>query len=200
MLYRKDEVVLLILAVAFSIIGIGASFLSVLVPDRKEVNTQLLKTEAFAHINKTIYWHINEPKKTILINPQLTNPWQVQSIRIKKRYNDQDIMVLSKMVYGEARGCAPDEQKLCVWVVINRLKDGRFGDTITQIVTTPYQFAGYDSHNPVTPNLMGIVKEVMADWDNGKESLVLPPYANTAGYKYFTSKSSKTGKSHNYFR
>lgn len=82
-------------------------------------------------------------------------------------YTEQDITMLAQMVWGEARGCAKAEQALCVWTVINRLEDGRFGKTLQEVLTKPYQFAGYSPNNPVTDEIKATVEDALAAWARG---------------------------------
>lgn len=112
-------------------------------------------------------------------------------------YTDADIETLSKMVWGEARGCAAEEQALCIWTVLNRLADGRFGSSIEAIVTAPYQFAGYSEANPVTDEIQAVVIKALDAWAAGEDAPVLEPYATTSEYLYFTGGADGL---HNWFR
>lgn len=112
-------------------------------------------------------------------------------------YTDTDIEVLSKMVWGEARGCTAEEQALCIWTVLNRLADGRFGDSIEAIVKAPYQFAGYNQANPVTDEIQAVVINALEAWTAGEDAPVLEPYAVDGNYLYFTG---GTDGLHNWFR
>ncbi len=114
-------------------------------------------------------------------------------------YSEQDIDMLAKMVWGEARGCAPEEQALCVWTVINRLEDGRFGDTLQEVLTAPHQFAGYKAKYPITDEIRAVVEDALAAWESGETAPTLPPYAKTSGYLYFTGARGDDGQLHNFF-
>ena len=116
------------------------------------------------------------------------------------RYTERDIELLAKMVWGEARGCAPAEQALCVWTVINRLEAGRFGDTLEDVVTAPHQFVGYQAKHPVTDEIRTVVEDALAAWDNGETAPALPPYAGTGGYLFFTGGRGDDGQLHNFFK
>lgn len=116
-------------------------------------------------------------------------------------YTEQDIIMLCKMVYGEARGCSAAEQALCVWTVLNRLDDGRFGSTIEYILTAKNQFFGYKQHFPVTDGIRAVVERVLEAWAAGESAPVLPPYAIRNDYLYFSGGHKDTqGKLHNYFK
>ncbi len=71
---------------------------------------------------------------------------------------------LAKMVWGEARGCSRKEQAACVWVVLNRVDDPRWPESILGVLTQLGQFAGYDPENPVEPEIRALVDDVIARW------------------------------------
>lgn len=73
-----------------------------------------------------------------------------------------DVEALAKMLYGEARGVASDTEKAaCVWVVLNRVDDPRYPDTVLEVLESPAQFAGYNPNNPVTEELKTLAADVL---------------------------------------
>lgn len=109
------------------------------------------------------------------------------------KYSSYEITLTAQTVWGEARGCSRDEQKLVVWCICNRV-DAR-DQSVEEVVTAPYQFAGYDPDHPVEPEIVEVVEEVFQAWARGEEALVLPPYATTSNYQFLGG----DGK-HNWFR
>lgn len=69
---------------------------------------------------------------------------------IKDIFNDRDI--LSRTIYGEARGELHKfgKKSLCAIanVVLNRLKQGRYGKSIKEICLKPYQFSCWNKNDP----------------------------------------------------
>jgi hypothetical protein len=112
----------------------------------------------------------------------------------EKLYDVYDVVILTQMVWGEARGCTPEEQALCIRTVTNRLKAGGWGGSISEIVTRPGQF-DWDPSYPVIAETRDVVIAALEDWAAGKDAPVLPPYATDSNYVKF----SGDGK-HNYFR
>ena len=110
-------------------------------------------------------------------------------------YTEQDIELLAKTVWGEGRGCSPDEQRLVVWVVIQRLEAGRYGNTIAAVVTKPNQFKGYRRGNPVCPEIYALLQVELEKWVRGGRPPTLEPFAVSVPYLYFDS-----GKGHNWYR
>lgn len=78
-------------------------------------------------------------------------------------WTDEEVIVLAKMLWGEARGVSSDTEKAaCVWCVLNRVDHG-YGD-ITAVVTAPYQFVGYREGNPVDDELITLCIDVLSRW------------------------------------
>lgn len=78
-------------------------------------------------------------------------------------WTDEEVIVLAKMLWGEARGVSSDAEKAaCVWCVLNRVDHG-YGDIIT-VVTTPKQFVGYNEGNPVDDDLITLCIDVLSRW------------------------------------
>lgn len=78
-------------------------------------------------------------------------------------WTDEEVIVLTKMLWGEARGVSSDAEKAaCVWCVLNRVDHG-YGDIIT-VVTTPKQFVGYNEGNPVDDDLITLCIDVLSRW------------------------------------
>ena len=109
------------------------------------------------------------------------------------KYSSYEVTLVAKTVWGEARGCSRDEQKLVVWCICNRA-DAR-NQSVEEVVTATNQFVGYDHDHPVEPEIVELVEEVLQAWSCNEEALILPPYATTSNYQYF----SGDGK-HNWFR
>ncbi len=112
-----------------------------------------------------------------------------------KRYTEEEVRLVAQTLYGEARGCSRDEQRLVAWCICNRVDESLWGNTIEDVVKYPYQFAGYGATNPVWPELEAVAREVLEEWNAGGEADILEPYAKTSGYLYFNG----DGK-HNWFR
>ena len=90
--------------------------------------------------------------------------------------NEDDVEMLAKLVWGEARGCSTTEQAAVIWTVLNRVdsEDPLYPDTIEGVVTQPWQFIGYDSSHPAEPDKVDLAKDVLTRWLTGGEGRVLP--------------------------
>lgn len=92
-----------------------------------------------------------------------------------------DIPLIAKTVWGEARGCSTMEQAAVIWCILNRVdSEGYgFGHGIEYVVTFPYQFHGYNPNNPVTDEIYELTVDVLTRWEmekNGQSDVgrVLP--------------------------
>ena len=79
-------------------------------------------------------------------------------------FTEDDVAEVAKMLWGEARGCTRDNQIKCVWVVLNRVDDERFPDTIQGVLEQPSQFHGSDPTYPLTDELYNIAFDVLTRW------------------------------------
>ena len=100
-------------------------------------------------------------------------------------FTEDDVAEVAKMLWGEARGCARDNQLICAWVVCNRVDDERFPDTIQGVLEQPSQFHGYDPSYPVTSELYDVAFDVLTRWSYEKQGVpVRRELPNT--YLWFT--------------
>lgn len=100
-------------------------------------------------------------------------------------YTGDDIKMLAKMVWGEARGCPVEEQRLVIWAVIQRVDSDGWADTISEVITQKNQFKAYHADNPVDPEIYTLCVNELTDWWNGAHPPTHELYAPTAPYYYF---------------
>ncbi len=86
-------------------------------------------------------------------------------------FTEEDVAEVAKMLWGEARGCTRDNQIKCAWVVLNRVDDERFPDTIQGVLSQPSQFHGYDPNYPVTDELYSVAFDVLTRWSYEKQGI-----------------------------
>ena len=100
-------------------------------------------------------------------------------------FSEDDVVAMAKMLWGEARGCALDNQQKAVWCVLNRVDDPRFPDTILGVLSQPSQFHGYSPDFPVLDELKEVARDVLTRWSLEKQGVTvereLPPE-----YVFFT--------------
>ena len=86
-------------------------------------------------------------------------------------FTEDDVAAMAKMLWGEARGCTRDNQIKCAWVVVNRVDDERFPDTIQGVLSQPHQFHGYSESFPVTDELYSVAFDVLTRWSYEKQGI-----------------------------
>lgn len=101
-------------------------------------------------------------------------------------FTEDDVVAMAKMLWGEARGCALDNQQKAVWCVLNRVDDPRFPDTIQGVLSQPSQFHGYSPNFPVWDELKEVARDVLTRWSLEKQGVtvereLLPEYVFFTG-------------------
>ena len=100
-------------------------------------------------------------------------------------FTDADVIAVAKMLWGEARGCALDNQQKAVWCVLNRVDDPRFPDTILGVLSQPSQFHGYSPDFPVWDELYAVALDVLTRWSLEKQGVTVERELPTT-YLWFT--------------
>ena len=99
-------------------------------------------------------------------------PEQTESpVYYEMYFTEDDVAAMAKMLWGEARGCTRDNQIKCAWVVVNRVDDERFPDTIQGVLEQPNQFHGYVPSYPVTDELYDVAFDVLTRWSYEKQGI-----------------------------
>ena len=88
-------------------------------------------------------------------------------------FTEDDVIAVAKMLWGEARGCALDNQQKAVWCVLNRVDDPRFPDTIQGVLSQPSQFHGYSPDFPVWDELKEVARDVLTRWSLEKQGVAV---------------------------
>ncbi len=109
-------------------------------------------------------------------------------------WTDEEVVLLAKMLWGEARGVKSDTEKAaCVWCALNRVDQG-YGD-ITIVVTAPRQFVGYTESNPVDDDLKALCEDVLSRWYAEREGQAEVGRVLPADYLWFSGDGER-----NHFR
>ena len=81
-----------------------------------------------------------------------------------------DVAFISRTIWGEVRGCTPEEQRGMGECILRRLESPDFPDTVAGVVLQPNQFQGYSPNNPEEP-FHDLAREILIDWHNGERTL-----------------------------
>ena len=89
--------------------------------------------------------------------------------------SEEDVEALSRMAWGEARGCGDRGIEAVMWVALHRL-DAGYADTVLGVVSAKGQFYGYSPNHPVTDEIRAIAERVLTAHHYGDEPLIPPEY------------------------
>lgn len=120
-----------------------------------------------------------EPKQMTTVSIEETEPCEIEIAR-------DDVEMLAKLIWGEARGVRSKEQKAAVvWCVLNRVDSPLYPDSIEAVVTQKYQFSGYNESYPLTDEFMEIAEDVLVRWYQEKAGAVDVGRVLPKEYLYF---------------
>ncbi len=98
---------------------------------------------------------------------------------------EDEIIMLAKLLYREARGIGSDEQKAAVvWCVLNRADAGYCNGDVARVIKAPHQFA-WASNTPVWDELYELAKDVLTRWLLEKEDFTNVGRILPNDYLYF---------------
>lgn len=107
-------------------------------------------------------------------------------------YTDEDVEVLAKVVWAEARGLSKMEQAAVIWCILNRVDDTEndyWPNTIIEVATQPNQFA-YSRHNPVKDEFVELAVDVLDRWEAEKHGCIMPGRVLPKEYTFFFSRDA----------
>lgn len=126
----------------------------------------------------------------------LSEEWWRCEARLHPCFAEDEVVMLAKTIWGEARGVGSVTEQACVaWTVCNHVDEPSMRvDSIKEALTKPGRFY-YKSSFPATEDLLWLARDVLERWNMEKlgykgSGRVLP-----TDYLYY----SGDGK-HNYFR
>lgn len=145
-----------------------------------------------------------EPPQELLINVEYTYiPTEgyenIEAIAPEDVVNldefEQIACMLAQTIYGEGRGLTKYEQSLICWCIFNRYDNGKFGETLADVITAKGQFYGYKAHHPIDKELYSMAIDCLLRWQAEKYSVGDVGRTLPKEYLYFYG----DGK-HNYYR
>ena len=90
-----------------------------------------------------------------------------------------ELEAIALTLAGECYDNQPQDKRNVVWVICNRVKDGRFGESVIDVITAPNQFHGYWTQGrSISDNDRAIAKEVLTAFYTGEQPI--------HDYLYFT--------------
>ena len=87
-----------------------------------------------------------------------------------------DVDALARTLYGECRGCSELQQRAVAWTIFNRVDSSAFPNSLIEVVSQPYQFAGYSESFPVTEELEALARDCLEDWHFDRDRVLEPDF------------------------
>lgn len=141
--------------------------LNVLANTDKDVENNIIKTTQYVNSvksNKSDNEVTKETKVEPTVKPTVKptakpspkptqKPTSKPKVKTTKSYSDEDLTILTRVIYGEASGQSWDFQVAVGSVVLNRVKSNKFPNTIKGVVFQRGQYAcTWDGNYNKTPN------------------------------------------------
>ncbi len=80
-------------------------------------------------------------------------------------FTDEEVEAITKTLAGECYDDKLNDKRLVVEVILNRVSDGRFGESVIEVVSAKGQFNGYwKQSRPVSDSDIRIAKETLREW------------------------------------
>lgn len=130
--------------------------------------------------------YLSEPVVTLVLPPVEEQP----TLYFKPLHliSNEEIDAVAVTIAGECYDDKPADKRRVAEVIVNRVSDGRFGDSIIKVIKAPGQFYGYWSQNrPVSENDVQIAEETLYDWYAGNCKAL-------SEYLYFCAGSNRENK------
>lgn len=127
------------------------------------------------------------------INIYTTNKEAIKVKEIVENY-EEEIIILSKITYREARGSSDMHIAAVAWIILNRVDHKGYGDNIYDVITAPNQFA-WEVDTPIVEKHYEICKDVITRWVFEKRGYENVGRIIPNDYLFFTGDGE-----YNYFR
>ncbi len=125
----------------------------------------------------------------------LQEEWWRCEARLRPRYTEAEVVMLAKLMWGEAGGIESRTEVACIgWVVCNRVDDQPEPVTVASVLTSPGAFY-YRDWMPVRDDLYALARDVLERWTMESLGCKRPGRVLPADYRWYAG----DGK-HNWFR
>lgn len=119
---------------------------------------------------------------------------EIDKIKDEVFLYEAEIEMLAKVIYRESRGSSDMHRAAVAWVILNRVDNKDYGNTIKEVITSPNQFAWFDN-TPILEEHYNIAYDVVTRWIIEKHGYLNTGRILPKDYLFFTG----DGK-FNYFR
>lgn len=173
-----------ILTALVTIILIGANVSAAPMPER-EAPRETVKAECVitvipeAEPDRGIITNLERtytPQVTSTVNPETSTAIAESSTIIEdsptaeaveepaEEVSEEDICLIAKTVWGEARGQSYYEKCQVAWCILNRVDSAKFPNDVCGVVTQSGQYHGYSSSHPAKGDCYAAALDVYTRW------------------------------------
>lgn len=125
----------------------------------------------------------------VLVTPKIK-----EKIQSKVYALDNEVNMLAKVIYREARGLDRTHRAAVAWCILNRVDSSRYANSIYEVITSPNQYA-WNPNTPVLEEHTWVARDVVTRWLLEKEGYASVGRVLPNDYFFFTGDGS-----YNYFR
>lgn len=101
----------------------------------------------------------------IIIEPPPIVIIESESDATEMPWTDEELRAMALTLAGECYDDKEQDKRQVCEVILNRVSDGSWGDTVLDVLTCNSQFGGYwKQSRPVTENDLEIAEQALADW------------------------------------
>lgn len=159
--------------------------------DETYVREQINQGKRFTHYGGT---STNEQQTA---DSQATSE-STAAVNVPQGFSQNDIQLMANAVYGEARGESYEGQVAVAAVILNRVADSNFPDTVSGVIFEPRAFTAVaDGQIWLTPNERAkeAVHDAINGWDPSLDALYyFNPDTATSGWIWTRPQIKKIGK------
>lgn len=126
-------------------------------------------------------------ERTFTFSPQIlveVTQEDYDKIMYEASLYEQEIYMLAKVIFREARGMCIDQQAAVAWNVLNRVDNPRFDSTIAAVITSPSQYAWIED-TPLWDEHINLAQDVIYRWLLEKAGYTNVGRVLPADYLYF---------------
>ena len=115
--------------------------------------------------------------QTVLPKPEMATSQpeypEVKETPVPNVWTDEELEAMALTLAEECYDDKEHDKRLVCEVILNRVSDGRFGDSVLEVVSAPNQFSGYwEQSREITENDYDVATEALEDWyESGCEAL-----------------------------
>lgn len=106
-----------------------------------------------------------EPPPTQTATPTLAPVFTPEPIPTPDPWTAEDVEAIARVLSGECYEDKPHDKRLVAEVILNRVSNERWGDTVIEVVTQKSQFHGYwNPSRGISDNDREIAAQALRDW------------------------------------